>query len=261
MFQQMLGQRTHAWVIFGWFLVLEVWKQEIMARLRIMQINSMPGLGLSSWKWCGICCRRRTFNVENVFVLVRTCRAVISCFVPYPLDTCKEESLSAEWEEEASAGAGGVNLSHGWGRNHEAEQIPPEGRWDASCWRTIRNQRATTNEVVFEALGNHSLYLFSLFEHWSNKCTHVGYVCTPPNMQHCVMVHRWGKGGSVETSGSGHQHLMLHSHGAAVVKFPYVLCSSWSFTCGDTILWPSTKCRYPCPLMMICAFFGPAFSC
>lgn len=53
---------------------------------------------------------------------------------------------------------------------------------------------------------------------------HAGYVCMPPNMQRCIMVHSWGKGGSVETSGSGHQRLMLHSHGAAVVKPLYVLC-------------------------------------
>lgn len=105
------------------------------------------------------------------FCLGEKLQGVKSCFVPSPLATCKEESLSAEWEEEASAGAKGANLSHGWGRKHEAEQIPPEGCWDASCWHTIRNQRATTNEVVFEARGNYSLYLFSLFEHWWNKCT------------------------------------------------------------------------------------------
>lgn len=37
-------------------------------------------------------------------------------------------------------------------------------------------------------------------------------------MQHCIMVHSWGNGGSVESTGSGHQRLMLHSQGAAVVK-------------------------------------------
>lgn len=145
----------------------------------------------------------------------------MTCFVASPSDTCKEESLSAEWEEEASAGAEGVGLSHGWGRKREAEQIPPEGRRrDAGGWRTIRNQRATTNEVVFVALGSHSLYLFSLFEHWSNKCTLAGYVCTPSNMQRCITAHGWGGGGGHgwRRVARGRRSFTLHSHGAAIGK-------------------------------------------